>query len=446
MGDDSTVAIILAGGRGERAKPITLQSADYIRSKALIPFAGRPLIEWIVEACRDQGIRRFYVVAQGVENRSQIKLVLGHGERYGVEIDYSRARFDPYNVGSGAATLHNLEQWNLTGTALVLPVDSLFEFSLDRLLAAQRDTDAVVTVAAVSRTPEEIAGKYGVMRTTSRRLVCGFLEKPQLSVIEREFPEITQPQGPRALATNAGMYLIDCARLRLAARTPELIRLAQQRLDWGNDLLPRLVGLGHPVAVEPIARLGDLGNIRDYLSTISDALGGLYPQMDHALGTPLSTDPRYWIHESSLRSKDHITGTTLAQKIAEGSVVIGPGVRIGRHVEIGAGVRLRATDVGDGVDLHEGARVEGSVLGDSAVIGAYAHISDSYVGPMVQVHSDARAPVRLEAQSAVGDGAQLWSGTRLSGVSVYPRLRVPAVSGVPSGTQLTSSDDILQWV
>src|SRR5882757_200389 len=94
MGDDSTAGIILAGGRGERAKPITLQSADYIRSKALIPFAGRPLIEWIVEACRDQGIRCFYVVAQGAENRSQIKLVLGHGERYGVEIDYSRARFD----------------------------------------------------------------------------------------------------------------------------------------------------------------------------------------------------------------------------------------------------------------------------------------------------------------------------------------------------------------
>ncbi|MCX3058692.1 NDP-sugar synthase [Streptomyces beihaiensis] len=446
MGDESTVGIILAGGRGERAKPITLQSADYIRSKALIPFAGRPLIEWIVEACRDQGIRRFYVVAQGVENRSQIKLVLGHGERYGVEIDYSRARFDPYNVGSGAATLHNLEQWNLTGTALVLPVDSLFDFSLDRLRAAQRDTDAVVTVAAVERTPEEIAGKYGVMRTTPQHLVCGFLEKPELGAIRREFPEITQPCGPNTLATNAGMYLIDCARLRLAARTPELIRLAHQRLDWGHDLLPRLVGLGHPVTVEPIARLGDLGNIHDYLQTLGDALDGRYPYLDRALGAPLSADPRYWIHESSLRSKDHVTGTTLAQKIADGSVAIGPGVRIGRHVEIGAGVRLRSTDVGDGVDLHEGAQVEGSVLGDSSVIGPYAHISDSYVGPMVQVESELRAPVRLEDLTAVGDGARLWSGTRLSGVSVYPRLQVPAVRGVPSGTQLASSDDVLRWV
>jgi len=446
MGDDSTVGIILAGGRGERAKPITLQSADYIRSKALIPFAGRPLIEWIVETCRDQGIRCFYVVAQGAENRSQIKLVLGHGERYGVEIDYSRARFDQYNVGSGAATLHNLEQWNLTGSALVMPVDSLFDFSLDELRATHEAADAVVTVAAVSRTPEEIAGKYGVMGTTADGLVSGFLEKPQLARIHEEFPHTGPSHRTHTLPTNAGMYLIDCARLRLAARTPELIRLAQQRLDWGRDLLPWLVGHDQRVAVGPIARLGDLGSIGDYLGTLGEALNGLYPYVNRALGDPLSADPRYWIHETSLRTKDSATGTTLAQKIAEGSVVLGPGVRIGRHAEIGTDVHLRYTDIGDGVDVAEGARLDRTVVGDGAVIGPYARISDSYVGPMAQVQSDRRTPVRLEQHTAVGDGAYLWPGTRLSGVSVYPRLRVPALSKVPTGTQLTSSDDILQWI
>ncbi|MFD7167487.1 sugar phosphate nucleotidyltransferase [Streptomyces violascens] len=446
MGDDSTAGIILAGGRGERAKPITLQSADYIRSKALIPFAGRPLIEWIVEACREQGIRRFYVVAQGMENRSQIKLVLGHGERYGVEINYSRSRFDQYNVGSGAATLHNLEQWDLTGPALVMPVDSLFDFSLDRLLATHTATDALVTVAAVTRTPQETADKYGVMRTTDQGLISGFVEKPRIELIEHLFPEALATPKARTIATSAGMYLIDCGRLRLAARNPELIRLAQQRLDWGGDLLPWLVGHDLPVAVEPIDRLGDLGSIGDYLATLGEVLTGQYPQMNRAMESPLSTEPRYWIHESSLRTKDNVTGTTLAQKIADGSVVIGPGVRIGRHAEIGAGVHLQYTDIGDGVDVHEGVHLNRSALGDAAVVGAYAQISDSYIGPMAHVHSERRSPVRLDDHSALGDGAHLWPGTRLSGVSVYPRLRVPAVSGLPAGTQLTSSDDILQWV
>ncbi|SEC76524.1 NDP-sugar pyrophosphorylase, includes eIF-2Bgamma, eIF-2Bepsilon, and LPS biosynthesis proteins [Streptomyces sp. 3213] len=444
MGDE-TLGIILAGGRGERAKPLTLASSDYIRSKALIPFVGRSVVEWLVESCRDQGIRRFYVIAQGAENHSQIKLVLGHGERFGVEIHYSRARLDRYNVGSGAATLHNLEQWDLTGRALVLPVDSVFEFDLSTLVDTHDAADAVVTVAAVGRTPEEIAGKYGVMQTSPDGLVAGFLEKPDLDRVHRVFPETSLPASRSTLPTNAGMYLVDCGRLRLAARNPEMIRLAQQRLDWGGDLLPWLVGRGLPVAVAPIDRLGDLGSIPDYLATLGDVLGGHYRRMNQAMGEPTSTDPRYWIHESSLRTKDSVTGTTLAQKISEGSVVIGPAVRIGRNAEIGPGVKLRFSDIGDGVDVDEGARLSRTAIGDGAVVGPYARITDSYVGPLARVHSERDNPVRL-LHSAIGEAADLRPGTRLTGVSVYPRLRVPALTGLPTGTHLTSSDDILHWI
>ncbi|MCX4748305.1 NDP-sugar synthase [Kitasatospora sp. NBC_01287] len=440
-----TVGIILAGGRGERAKPITLESADYIRSKALIPFVGRRLIEWVIDACREQGIRRFYVVAQGLENRSQIMLLIGHGERYGVEVRYSRPSFDRYNVGSGAATLHNLEEWDLTEQALVLPVDSIFDFSLAELAAAHRAAGAVVTVAAVARTPAEVAGKYGAMQSDARGLVSGFVEKPDAARIRELFPEV-RTDADAKLPTNAGMYLVDCARLRQAAREPELMRQAQQRLDWGGDLLPYLVGRGLPVAAHPIARLGDLGNVEDYLITLKDVLAGDYPLMNELMAAPHSASPRYWIHESSLATRDDITGTTLADKIEEGSVVIGPGVRIGRHVAVGTDVHLEYADVGDGVELREGARLARSSCGDASVIGPYAEVSDTYVGPMVEIQSDRENPVRLESFSAIGDGAQLWPGCRLSGVSVYPRLRVPAIANLPAGTSLTSSDDILRWV
>lgn len=283
------------------------------------------------------------------------------------------------------------------------------------------------------------------MQTSADGLVSGFLEKPALDRIHRLFPETSLPLAERTLPTNAGMYLIDCGRLRLAARTPDMIRLAQQRLDWGGDLLPWLVGRGLPVAAEYIDRLGDLGSVDDYLKSLGDVLGGHYPWMNRAMGPPLSDSPPYWIHESSLRSKDSVAGTTLAQKIAEGSVVIGPAVRIGRDAEIGPGVQLSHADIGDGVDLDEGARLTRAAVGDGAVVGPYARLSDSYVGPLAHVHSERDNPVRL-THSALGDAAQLRPGTRLSGVSVYPRLRVPAVTGLPSGTHLTSSDDILHWI
>jgi NDP-sugar pyrophosphorylase family protein len=224
------------------------------------------------------------------------------------------------------------------------------------------------------------------------------------------------------------------------------MRQAQQRLDWGGDLLPGLVGRGLPVAAHHIARLGDLGNVEDYLVTLKDVLTGDYPLMNQLMTEPHCKSPRYWIHESSLATRDDVTGTTLADKIEDGSVVIGPGVRIGRHVAVGADVRLEYADVGDGVELREGARLSRSSCGDAAVIGPYADLSDTYVGPMVEIQSDRHNPVRLEGFSAVGDGARLWPGSRLSGVSIYPRLRVPALANLPSGTRLTSSDDILRWV
>ncbi|KQV15320.1 MULTISPECIES: sugar phosphate nucleotidyltransferase [unclassified Kitasatospora] len=444
-GDSDTVGIILAGGRGERAKPITLETTDYIRSKALIPFAGRRLIEWVIDACREQGIRRFYVVAQGLENRSQVKLLLGHGERYGVEVRYSRSSFDRYNVGSGAATLHNLEQWDLTGEALVLPVDSIFDFSLAELRATHQSNDALVTVAAVARSPIEVAGKYGAVQTDPDGRVTGFVEKPNLAQVHEFFPGISG-DSCGLIPTNAGMYLIDCGRLRAAAREPKLMRQAQQRLDWGGELLPWLVRNGHPVAAHHIARLGDLGNVEDYLVTLRNVLAGDYPQMNQLMTRPHSERPRFWVHESSLGTRDDVTGTTLAYKIANGTVQIGAGVRIGRHVTIGADVRLEYADIGDGAEVREGASLVGASCGDSAVIGPYAEIKDSYVGPMVEIRSERAQPVRLDGFSAVGDGAFLWPGTRLSGVSVYPRLKVPAMVNLPSGTALTSSDDILRWV
>jgi NDP-sugar pyrophosphorylase family protein len=442
----ATVGIILAGGRGERAKPITLASADYIRSKALIPLVGQRLVEWILRSCVEQGIRRFYVVSHGLENRNQIKLLLGHGERFGVEIHYSRARFDRYNVGSAGATLHNLEQWDLQGDALVLPVDSLFDFDLDELSETHRRLGAVVTLAAVARTAPEIAGKYGVMRTDGHGLVTGFVEKPDLAGLHRLFPR-TQDDPAVTLPTNAGMYLVDCGRLRLLTREPELLRRSHQRLDWGGDLLPLLAERGHPVAVHTVPRLGDLGNVTDYLATLQDVLTGSYPQMDELMaqvsGRPDGRDTRRWIHPSSLQTKDDLTGTTLAQKIEEGLVVLGPGVRIGRAVEIGPGVRIEHSDIGDGADIREGATVIRSACGESAVVGPYANVVDSYLGPMVELRSQRHRQVVLEGFSAIGDGAVVSAGTHLYGVSVHPRLHLPPLSGIPAGTRLTSADDVL---
>ncbi|HEX4223657.1 MAG TPA: sugar phosphate nucleotidyltransferase, partial [Pseudonocardiaceae bacterium] len=84
------MGIALAGGLGVRARPLTLTTPGSIRSKATVPFLGKPLIDWQVRALREQGVGEFCVVAKGRENRFQVREVLQYGETLNVRVRYSR--------------------------------------------------------------------------------------------------------------------------------------------------------------------------------------------------------------------------------------------------------------------------------------------------------------------------------------------------------------------
>jgi NDP-sugar pyrophosphorylase family protein len=431
------IGIGLAGGLGTRARPLTLEAADYVRSKATMSFLGRPLVDWQIRSLRDQGVSDFYVVARGKENRCQIKGVLGHGEPYGAAVRYSRARLDPENTGSGEATLRNLEHWGLRGLALVFPTDSVFDFDLGELARAHRASGALVTVAAVERHADEVAGKYGAMVTDADGLVRRFAEKPSRYVLDTAFTDLTR------IPTNAGLYLFDCDRLRAVAGEPGLRPARETGLDWGKDLLPWLVGNGYPVRAHPIERLGDLGSPTDYLVTMREVLAGEYPQLTKLMDPPYAGN--IWIHESTMRHRDGVTGMSLARKLTEGLVKIGPNVRIGRDVEIAPGAVITDSDVGDGVDLHAGAVVRRSVCLDGAVVGPRARIEDAYLGYLTRIDSTAEAPVVVDGFSALGDEVTVRRGVRLTGVAVHPRLVIPAGTQMPAGIQVESATDVLHW-
>jgi len=222
------VGVILVGGRGERARPITVKAQGYLRSKAAMSLCGKRLIVWLLEGMRRQGVREFFVIAQGKENRYQTKTLAGHGDDLDINIRYSRVRHDRLNTGSGDATLRSLDYWDIESPALICPADSLYDFSLDRLLASHHQRGALLTVAGMARSPSEVAGKYGVMIRDGEGRVARFLEKPSLNELRRQFPAGTG-DGAEALMTNAGMYLMDSAAIRKYAHEPELRRLRERR-------------------------------------------------------------------------------------------------------------------------------------------------------------------------------------------------------------------------
>lgn len=415
---DGVVGIGLAGGQGVRARPLTLEAREYLRSKATMCFAGKPLIEWQVVALQEQGIDSFYVIANGRENRYQIKEAIGHGETLGARVRYSRPRMDLHNTGSGEATLSSIEHWGLEGLALVFPTDSLFEFDLREMVRAHRAAGALVTVGTVDRTAEEVADKYGIVLADKSGRLRGFVEKPPLEQVR------TLVADPSRVPINAGLYLIDCKRLRELARNPALRAMAGDKLDWGHDLLPWLVDRGYPIRAAGISKIGDLGNPRDYLDTLTDALAGDYPHMLKRMGP--SYRDNVWIHESSLRLRDSMSRMTLAAKLEFGLVRIGPNVLIGREVEIEPGVSISDSYVGDGVDLHVRCQLRGAAILDGAVVGPDAKVINAHVGVMARVESTSDSITTLDGYSAIGHEVTVHAGATLTGARVYPNSTVHA--------------------
>jgi NDP-sugar pyrophosphorylase family protein len=85
MGRSTSVrsAAVLAAGRGTRMKHLTEDIP-----KPLLPVAGKPLLEHILEMLRDAGIERFAIVTGYLAEK--IEQHFGDGSRLGVEIRYQR--------------------------------------------------------------------------------------------------------------------------------------------------------------------------------------------------------------------------------------------------------------------------------------------------------------------------------------------------------------------
>ena len=87
-------ALILAAGKGERMRPLTL-----VKPKPLLEVCGTTLIEHHILNLKDAGIK--YIVINTSWLAQQIMQKLGNGHQYGVEIRYSFEGSEPLETGGG---------------------------------------------------------------------------------------------------------------------------------------------------------------------------------------------------------------------------------------------------------------------------------------------------------------------------------------------------------
>src|SRR3954469_4313488 len=112
-------AMVLAAGQGTRLRPLT----DRV-PKALVPVAGRPMIEYPLLLLKHYGIHE--IVINLHHFGEQIEAYLGDGKRFGLQISYSKER-QLLDTGGG---LRKAKPFFKDETFLVINTDVLIDLPL----------------------------------------------------------------------------------------------------------------------------------------------------------------------------------------------------------------------------------------------------------------------------------------------------------------------------
>ena len=155
-------AMVLAAGQGTRLHPLTEHTP-----KALVPVAGRPMIEYSLLLLKRYGIRDVMINLHHLGE--QIERYLGDGKEWGLQITYSK---EPELLDTGGGLL-KAKPFLQEDTFIVINTDVLIDLSLSDLLTFHEKTRAVATLVL---RPDPLADQYGSMEIDGAGRIHRFLQ------------------------------------------------------------------------------------------------------------------------------------------------------------------------------------------------------------------------------------------------------------------------------
>jgi len=155
-------AMVLAAGQGTRLRPTTDSTP-----KALVPVAGRPMIEYALLLLRHYDIHDIIINLHHFGE--QIESRLGDGRSLGLKINYSR---EPELLDTGGGLL-KAKSFLQDGAFIVINTDALIDLSLASLIDFHGKNNAAVTLVL---RPDPCADEYGSMDIESSGRICRFLD------------------------------------------------------------------------------------------------------------------------------------------------------------------------------------------------------------------------------------------------------------------------------
>jgi len=344
-------ALILAGGKGTRLRPLTV-----FTPKPIVPLMNQPFLLFQIDRLKKAGITD--IILSLSYQPGKIEQLLGDGSDFGVKLSYVT---ESTPLGTGGA--YKFAAGSIDRTTVVLNGDILTDVDINSIVKCHLDKKAEATITLK---PVDDPSAYGLVELDADKRVKQFLEKPKAQDIA----------SLSVNTINAGIYVLEPSIL-------DIIPASENR-SFEYQVFPELLETGRSFCgyVMEHEYWRDLGTPESYLAAHMDFLDGKVKgfEIDRSRSSEVATTAN--VDSRSLLDENCIVkpNATIINS------VIGPGVHIEEkahiensvlwgHSRVSTSSEIRSAVLARGCHIGRNVTVRpGSVLGDKGSIPDYSQV------------------------------------------------------------------------
>jgi len=361
----NAIAVLLAGGQGERLWPLTRD-----RAKPAVPFGGTyRIIDITLSNCINSGLRRVFVLTQykalslNRHVRDGWSHLVGLGEFIEVIPPQMRVSTNWYQ-GTADAVYQNIYSIGSERSSYVfiLSGDHIYKMDYAKMLKYHTEMGADATVATIEMAPEQAARQFGVVVTDENGRILEFQEKPAEPARSRF--------NPSKVNASMGVYIFNTQLL-----IPILIADAEDpdsSHDFGKDILPKILGKYRLYAYNFIDEnrkealyWRDVGTIDAYFEANMD-LVSVNPEFNvYDVNWPLRTKVQQYPPAKFVFADEKRMGVAWDSIVCPGSIV--------------SGGRVRNSVLGYDVRVNSYSEIERSIIYNHVNIGRHSRIRNAII-------------------------------------------------------------------
>ncbi len=371
------IAMILAGGQGNRLKALTENDA-----KPSVTFGGKyRIIDFTLSNCSNSEIDTIGILTQ--YQPLTLNEYIGNGQPWDLDRTFGTIQILPpyqskssdWYKGTANAIYQNfnfIEKFN-PDYVLILSGDHIYKMDYRKMLDQHKKLNSACTIAVKEVNLTE-AKRFGIMSVDENLKVTKFEEKPD---------------NPTSTNASMGIYIFSSDILKNYLEADEQNKNSEN--DFGKNIIPSLIENGEAVhAFKFDGYWKDVGTIDSLWEANMDMLGD----------TPVfSTSDRTWkIYSRNYAEPPQYIGSDakiINSNITEGCEIDGyiENCVLSEGVKISRGARVIDSVIFDHVKIMEGATVTHSVVDSNAEIGRGAIVgSDTVTDPITIVCKNSKIP------------------------------------------------------